>query len=41
MSHVSEGAVKEGVCPKCKWKKVKGKKCPACKGMGFKVDKIY
>jgi DnaJ-class molecular chaperone len=42
MSHVSEEAVKKGMCPKCKGQRtIKGKKCSACKGTGILVDKIY
>ena len=46
MSHVSEDAEKKGMCPKCKGKRVvevKGreKKCPACKGLGIRVDEIF
>jgi len=45
---MSEQAIKNGVCPKCRGKRVivsKGKSkrvtCPACKGLGIKVDVLF
>jgi DnaJ-class molecular chaperone len=43
---MSEEAIKKGICPKCKGKRVvevkrKKIKCPRCKGMGIRVDEIF